>query len=128
MGYALENFNAIGQWQDSEGATPVDASGIFPDGTAFNGVAQFRAALLDRREAFLHTMANKLRGYALNPSPGPAGIRGVEVHEMPAVRRILREAVPLNYRWSGPAGGSGEERAVSKPKNAMRLTNDENFR
>jgi mono/diheme cytochrome c family protein len=102
-GYALENFNAIGQWQDSEGATPVDASGAFPDGTRFNGPAEFRAALLDRREAVLNNITEKLLTYALGrlTDDGRAPkIGALQYYEMPAVRVIVREAAPANYRWS----------------------------
>src|SRR5262245_20921208 len=102
-GYALENFNAIGQWQDTEGGTPVDASGSFPDGTSFNVPAEFRAALLDRREAILNNIAEKLLTYALGrltDNGAAPRIRAIEYYEMPAVRTIVREASAANYRWS----------------------------
>src|SRR5262249_11170111 len=85
-GYALENFNAIGQWQDTEAAVPVDACGAFPDGTLFNGPAEFRAALVDRRDAILNNIAEKLLTYALgrlaDNSTAPK-VRGLEYYELP---------------------------------------------
>jgi mono/diheme cytochrome c family protein len=101
-GYALENFNAIGQWQDTEGATPVDASGAFPDGARFDGPAQFRAALLDRREAVLNNIAERLLAFGLGRVTAQGGpkIRAIDYYELPAVRGIVRDAAPANHRWS----------------------------
>jgi hypothetical protein len=102
-GYAQGNFNAIGQWQDLDGGEPVDASGQFPDGARFNGPAEFRAALMDRREAVLHNIAEKLLAYAvsrLTDNGTAPRIGAIEYYEMPAVRTIVREAGPSNYRWS----------------------------
>jgi hypothetical protein len=101
-GYALENFNAIGQWQDVEAAVPVDASGKFPDGTMFNGPAQFRAALLDRQDAILNNFAERLLAYALGRRADNGGpkVGVLDYYEMPAVRAIVRESAPAGYRWS----------------------------
>jgi hypothetical protein len=93
LGFALENFNAIGQWREAgEGGKPVDASGTFPDGTKFDGPAQFRQALIGRRDELVTTITEKLLTYALG--------RGLESYDAPAVRRIIREAAPTDFRWS----------------------------
>ncbi len=92
LGFALENFDGIGQWRDTDGGTPIDASGVLPDGTTFAGPADFRKALLERRGEFVRTVAEKLLTYGLG--------RPVGAQEMPAVRRILREAASTDYRWS----------------------------
>ena len=94
LGFALENFDAIGQWRTSSGAdnTPVDSSGVLPDGTKFNGPADLRKILLKHPQDFATTVVEKLLTYALG--------RGVEYYDEPAVRRILRESAPGNYRWS----------------------------
>jgi mono/diheme cytochrome c family protein len=92
LGFALENFDGVGQWRTIDGTTPIDASGQFPNGTKFNGPAEFRAVLLQNREAFLTTAASKLLTYALG--------RGVEHADMPAVRKILRDSSAGDYRWS----------------------------
>jgi hypothetical protein len=92
LGFALENFDGVGKWRDlSEAGTPIDASGTLPDGTAFNGPAQFRRALLGRRDEFVATVAEKLLTYALG--------RGLEYYDAPAVRAIVRDASP-DSRWS----------------------------
>jgi len=92
LGFALENFDATGRWRASEAGVPIDASGVFPDGTTFTGPAEFRKVLLSHREQFVATLTEKLLTYALG--------RGVEYYDMPAIRKILREAAPGDYRWS----------------------------
>lgn len=92
LGFALENFDGIGKWRDTEAKSRVDASGTLVDGTKFDGPASFRQALLEQRRAFLGTVTEKLLTYALG--------RGIEYYDMPAVRSILRDAARGNYRWS----------------------------
>ncbi len=92
LGFALENFDGVGQWRDNDGENLVDASGTLPDGTKFNGPADFRNALLRRPEVFVGTVTEKLMTYALG--------RGVEHFDIPAVRKIVRDAASNDYRWS----------------------------
>jgi hypothetical protein len=92
LGFALENFDATGRWRTTEAGNPIDASGILPDGTRFQGPAELRKILLSHPEQLAHTVTEKLLIYALG--------RGVEYYDMPAVRRILRDAAPGDYRWS----------------------------
>ena len=84
LGFALENFDAIGHWRDVEGSTPVDASGAFPDGTAFNGPVEFRIGLLQRHDALVTTVSERLLAYALD--------RSLQPDDMPSVRTIVRNA------------------------------------
>ena len=92
IGFALENFDAIGAWRTAEAATPIDASGQLWDGTAIDGPVALRNALLRRRDVFVSTAVEKLFAYALG--------RGVEFHDMPAVRAVVRQGARDNYRWS----------------------------
>ena len=93
LGFALENFDAIGTWRaDSEAGLPIDASATMPSGAAFEGPAGLRRVLLSRDEDFAATVTEKLLAYALG--------RGLEYTDRPAVRRILREAAGDDYRWS----------------------------
>jgi hypothetical protein len=93
LGFALENFDAIGRWRDTdESGKVVDASGVLPDGTAFRGPAEFRRALLSRQREFVGTLTEKLLTYALG--------RGLEPYDMPAVRAIVRRSAQDDYRWS----------------------------
>jgi mono/diheme cytochrome c family protein len=93
IGFALENYNGIGAWRDSDGGAAIDASGKFPDGTAFEGVEGLRQLLLTRnREQFLSAFTEKLTTYALG--------RGVETYDRPAIREILRRSADENYTIS----------------------------
>ena len=100
LGFALENFDAIGRWRAAEGINPIDSSGALPDGTKFQGSAGLRNVLLDKREEFARTVTEKLLTYALG--------RGLEYYDAPAVRQITREAALVKdsdpagspYRWS----------------------------
>jgi hypothetical protein len=97
LGFALENFDAIGKWRSTEDGTPVDSSAALPDGTKFEGVAGLRKLLLGRREQFVGTFTEKLLTYALG--------REVEYYDLPTVRKITREAAAGGYRWSSIISG-----------------------
>jgi len=93
LGFALENFDAIGRWRVAdEGQTAIDASGSLPDGTSFQGPAGLRQALTTRQDQFVTTVAEKLLTYALG--------RGLEYYDRPAVRKISTEAARADNRWS----------------------------
>ncbi len=92
LGFALENFDGIGGWRTIEGGRPIDASGILPDGTKFNGPAELRGILVAHPAQFVKGLTVKLLTYALG--------RGLEYYDAPAVRRILRDASPGAYKWS----------------------------
>jgi mono/diheme cytochrome c family protein len=94
LGFALENFDAIGAWRsrDRYAGTVIDASSRLVDGTAIGGPADLRKALLRRPEQFAQTVTEKLMTYALG--------RSVEYYDMPAVRAIVRDAARGNYRFS----------------------------
>jgi hypothetical protein len=92
IGFALENFDAIGQWRTHDGRRPIDASGELVDGTKIDGPGNLRQALLRYSDQFVRTVAEKLLTYALG--------RGVEHYDMPVVRSIVREAAGNNYRFS----------------------------
>ena len=93
LGFALENFDAIGKWRDTdETHTPIDASGTLPDGTMFEGPAELRNLLRSRRDEYVMTVTSKLLTYAVG--------RGLEYYDSPAIRKIMREAASSDYRWS----------------------------
>jgi hypothetical protein len=96
-GFALENFNAIGAWQTTQGGALIDASGVFPDGSAFNGPAELRDGLLKTRDAYYTSMTRSLLGYALGRE---AFAWRTYEYEMPAVRAVVREAAANDHRWS----------------------------
>ena len=93
LGFALENFDAIGSWRGtSEAGQPIDASATMPSGVEFEGPAGLRRVLLSRGEDFAGAVTEKLLSYALG--------RGLEYYDRPGVRQILRDAAPDDYRWS----------------------------
>ncbi|MEE8130310.1 MAG: DUF1592 domain-containing protein, partial [Vicinamibacterales bacterium] len=92
LGFALENFDAVGKWRETEADTVIDASGRLPDGTTFDGLPGLRSVLLERQDEFVTTVTEKLLTYALG--------RGVEYYDRPAIRAIVREAAPDDYSWS----------------------------
>ena len=96
IGFALENFDGVGRWRTTESGTAIEASAMLPDGTRFQGPVELRKALLSRPEQLAQTVTEKLLTYALG--------REVESSDMPAVRKILREAAP-GYRWSSLISG-----------------------
>ena len=93
LGFALENFNAVGQWRDqSEANTPIDTSAVLPNGTVFNGVNGLRDVLLSKPEQFVINLTETLMVYALG--------RGVEYYDMPALRKIVRDSSDEGYKLS----------------------------
>jgi len=69
IGFALENFDWTGRWREKEfDGSPIDASGTLPSGEKFNGAAELRQVLLERKEEFLRHLTGKLLGYALGRS------------------------------------------------------------
>ena len=109
VGFAFENYDAIGRWRPDDGGVAIDASGNFPDGTAFTGAASLQQAILRRPELFVQTVVEKLLTYSLG--------RGVEHHDMPAVRAIVKAARPEDYRLSALVLG-----LVQSPPFQMRKT------
>jgi len=92
VGFAMENFDAVGAWRSSEAGAPIDASGELGDGTKVNGVIELRQALLSRPETFVTALTEKLLVYALG--------RGLDTRDMPTVRGIVRNAARDEYRFS----------------------------
>jgi mono/diheme cytochrome c family protein len=92
LGYALENFDAVGAWRDRDGEMRIDPTGTLPDGRRFRGVAELRAILAERPERFARCLAEKLLVYALG--------RGLTPADRPAVNRIVRHAGRNGYRIS----------------------------
>ena len=84
LGFALENYDAIGKWREMDGAFPVDASGRLPNGKTFDGPAEMRAILADMEPEFARTLTEKLLTYGLG--------RGLERYDRRTVQGIVRRA------------------------------------
>src|SRR5262249_40207510 len=92
IGFALENFDMVGMWRELDGKTPIDATGQLVDGSKLQGVADLRNALLSRREMFITTVTQKLMTYALG--------RTVQYYDLPAIRKIVRQAGQNDFKFS----------------------------
>jgi len=92
IGFAMENFDAIGRWREKDAGNSIDASGALPDGSKFNGLAGLKQALLKHPEQFAGTVAEKLLMYAIG--------RNTQYYDAPAVRAIVRESAKNNYTFS----------------------------
>ena len=92
LGFALENFDAVGAWRTEDEGARIDASGQLADGATVDGVVAMRQAILSRPELFVSTMTEKLLTYSLG--------RGLDFRDMPAVREIVRRGARNDYRFS----------------------------
>jgi hypothetical protein len=91
VGFALENFNPVGQWRSTtaDGA-PIDTAGVLADGSKVDGPAKLREVILSRPDAFATILTERMLTYALG--------RGVEPTDMSVVRKIVRRAAQNDYR------------------------------
>jgi hypothetical protein len=92
LGFALENFDAVGAWRTKDGQFDVDASGTLPDGSEFSGPEELRSVLVKRKDQFVRCLAEKLLTYALG--------RGLEVYDDPAVDKIVKTVSDGEYKFS----------------------------
>ncbi len=92
IGFAFENYDAVGRWRNVDAGVPVDPSGMLPDGSKFSDSSGLQKALLQRPELFVSALTEKLLIYALG--------RGIEPSDAPAIRKIVREASRNDYSLS----------------------------
>jgi len=92
LGFALENFDAIGQWRTNISGQPVDSSGVLPGGEKFEGPAELKKILLKHKEDFVRNLTEKMLAYALG--------RGLEYYDMPTVKEISQTVARNDYRSS----------------------------
>ncbi len=93
LGFAFENFDAIGAWREKDtGGFPIDASGVLPDGMTFTGADGLKTVLEAKKDLFLRAFATKMLTYGLG--------RGLEYYDRPAVDQIVGALSKNNYRFS----------------------------
>jgi hypothetical protein len=92
IGFALENFNAVGAFRTKDGTFDVDATGEFADGTKFTGPAELKTLVLQRKEEFSRCLTEKLLIYATG--------RGLEYYDRPTVERIVKALAAGDYKFS----------------------------
>ena len=92
IGFALENYDALGRWRIFDQGLPIDSSGQLPDGHEISSVRDLESGILARPEMFVGTLVEKLLTFALG--------RGVESFDGPSVRKIVRDASAADYQFS----------------------------
>ena len=92
IGFALENFDAVGQWRTTDDGSPIDPSGTLYNGNRVDGPVALRKMLADHPDIFVGVMTEKLLTYALG--------RGVQYSDMPAVRKIVQDSASRDFRFS----------------------------
>jgi hypothetical protein len=92
LGFAFENFDAVGAWRDKESGAPVDASGELPDGRTFKGPDGLKQLLRQNNRLFVRCLTEKMLTYALG--------RGLEPYDRRAVDRIVDAVVKADYRFA----------------------------
>ncbi len=89
IGFAMENFDAIGRWRDRDGQQPIDATGVFPEGTKFDGVPGLKKELVRQSDQFVSTVTERLLMYGIG--------RNLQYYDAPTVRTVMRDAAPANH-------------------------------
>jgi hypothetical protein len=92
IGFAFENFNAIGEYRSKDAGFDIDPSGTMPDGSSFKGVAELKAMLGMKKDLFSRCLTKKLMTYALG--------RGVEYYDQRAVNKIVAALEQNDYKFS----------------------------
>lgn len=92
LGFAFENYDAIGAWRAKDGDDDIDASGELPGGRQFSGAADLKSILLERRKEFTRCLAEKMLVYALG--------RGMEYYDGPTISRIVQRVADDDYHFS----------------------------
>jgi hypothetical protein len=92
LGFALENYDAIGRWRTAEGQLPIDSKGQLPDGTTFSGAAELKALLRAKSPQFVRGFTEKMLTYSLG--------RGLESYDKPAVEKIAQQVEANGDRFS----------------------------
>ena len=92
IGFAFENFDAVGRWRETEAGLPIEARSELPDGTVIDGMEGVRALLLGDPERFVSAVTEKMLMYAVG--------RNIQYYDRPAIRRIVREAAAEDYTFS----------------------------
>lgn len=92
LGFAFENFDAVGRFRDKDGEFPIDASGELPSGEKFSGSNELKEILKTRQNLFARCIAEKMLTYALG--------RGLEYYDRPAIERITTALSQGGYRYS----------------------------
>jgi mono/diheme cytochrome c family protein len=92
IGFAFENYDAIGRWRDKDGKFDIDPAGVLPDGKTFRGPAELKIILKGKKDLFARSLSEKVLTYALG--------RGLEYYDKCAVDKIVAALDKNDYRFS----------------------------
>jgi Protein of unknown function (DUF1588)/Protein of unknown function (DUF1592)/Protein of unknown function (DUF1585) len=109
MGFAMENFDAVGKWRTEDAGSPIDPTAVMADGTPLEGVQSLRELTVRNSDLFAEAVTEKLLTYAVG--------RGLEYEDMPLLRSITRSAAEDDYRFSSLLMG-----VVESPAFTMNMT------
>ncbi|MFN5919229.1 MAG: DUF1585 domain-containing protein, partial [Planctomycetota bacterium] len=90
IGFALENYDAVGAFRTKDGSFEIDASGEFADGSKFAGPGDLKSIILAKREDFVRCLTEKMLTYALG--------RGIEYYDRPTIEKIVAALPGQEYR------------------------------
>jgi hypothetical protein len=112
IGFALENFDAVGKWRDQDGGQAIEVSSKLPDGTVVDGLPGVKNLLLKDPERFVGALTEKLLMYAVS--------RNVQYFDRPAIRQIVHDAAPGGYKFEalvlGVAKSAPFQMRMAKPE------------
>lgn len=91
LGFALENFDSVGQWRETDGPNPVDTNGVLADGTVVNGPTSLRDWFVRNPDVFVNNVSERMLIYALG--------RGLEPNDQAVVRGVVRKAKANDYKF-----------------------------
>lgn len=92
LGFAFENFDAIGRFRSKDADGPIDPSGVLPDGKEFKGPAELKDLLKNKKELVARNLAEKLLTYGLG--------RGLEYYDERALNKIVDQMAKNDYKFS----------------------------
>lgn len=117
LGFALENYDAVGKWRDKDESNTIDARGELPDGTVFEGPKQLQQTLKTKmKEQFARCLTEKMLIYALG--------RGLEYFDECTIDKILAKAKKDNYRFSSLIMAVATSEPFLKRKGAPVISED----
>jgi hypothetical protein len=106
IGFALENFDAIGKWRDKDGSFDIDPAGVLPNGRKIAGSDDLKKAMLDRKDDFVRCLVTKMLTYATG--------RGVEPYDRCTIDDVCASVKQNNYRFSAVLTGIVKSDAFEK--------------
>jgi mono/diheme cytochrome c family protein len=91
LGFAFENFDAIGRFRDKVGKEPIDVSAELLGGRKFQGAGELKTILLEQKKLFARNLAEKMFIYAVG--------RNTEFYDVPVLDDVVMNLEKNDYRF-----------------------------